>query len=203
MPMAARGHFVDSSFEYFYSLLCRSLIYAAGREPAAKADWETAAADWRVKDAQGNTEKSGKGRLPKFSNLSSRPPLYRAAKRFRLEYLGARRGAAGSGRRSASIGENTCRRADGRGQVAIDEAGANRNHRRTEPRHRPRREASEKLQAAAGPSADALGIRARHLRHRDRADSGSVRRLLSRVDRLRGPDAVVRAEDVPALDSRR
>jgi hypothetical protein len=71
MPMAARGHFVDAYWEYFYSLLCRSLIYAARREPAAPTDWQKAPATWRLKNALGAIEKSGKGRLPQLSNLSA------------------------------------------------------------------------------------------------------------------------------------
>ena len=70
MPMSARGHFVDAYFEYFYSLLCRSLIYAAGREPAHTIDWEKVRADWRLKDFQGAIEKSGNGPKPKLTNLT-------------------------------------------------------------------------------------------------------------------------------------
>jgi hypothetical protein len=69
MPMAARGHLVDPYWEYFYALLSRSLIYAAGREPA-ETNWEEAAATWRLKNALGAVEKSGKGPRPHFSNLS-------------------------------------------------------------------------------------------------------------------------------------
>ena len=70
MPMAARGHFVDPYWEYFYALLCRSLIYAAGREPAQAIDWEKAGTEWRLKDAQGRIEKSGEGPRPKFPDLA-------------------------------------------------------------------------------------------------------------------------------------
>ncbi len=70
MPMPARGHFVDAYWEYFYSLLCRSLIYAAGREPARAINWEKASASWRLKSAIGETEKSGEGPRPHFSDLS-------------------------------------------------------------------------------------------------------------------------------------
>jgi hypothetical protein len=71
MPMAARGHFVDPYWEYFYSLLSRSLIYAAGREPAARTDWDKAMSTWRVKNALGAIEKSGKGPRPQLTNLSA------------------------------------------------------------------------------------------------------------------------------------
>src|SRR5208283_1381514 len=70
MPMAARGHFVDAYWEYFYALLCRSLIYAAGREPAASVNWEKDSTTWRVKNAHGEMEHSGKGPKPRFANLS-------------------------------------------------------------------------------------------------------------------------------------
>jgi hypothetical protein len=70
MPMAARGHFVDAYWEYFYALLCRSLIYAAGREPASNVNWEKDSAAWRLKNARGQTEKSGQGPKPRFANLS-------------------------------------------------------------------------------------------------------------------------------------
>ena len=70
MPMAARGHFVDAYWEYFYALLCRSLIYAAGREPAASVNWERDPTTWRVKNARGEMEHSGKGLKPRFANLS-------------------------------------------------------------------------------------------------------------------------------------
>lgn len=71
MPMSARGHFVDAYWEYFYSLLSRSLIYAAGREPAASTNWEKAGAVWRLKDALGAIERSGKGPRPHFAKLSA------------------------------------------------------------------------------------------------------------------------------------
>ena len=71
MPMEARGHFVDPYWEYFYALLCRSVIYAAGREPAEIVNWDKAAAMWRVKDARGETERSGKGARPNVSKLSA------------------------------------------------------------------------------------------------------------------------------------
>ncbi|HVX66966.1 MAG TPA: beta-galactosidase, partial [Bryobacteraceae bacterium] len=70
MPMAARGHFVDAYWEYFYAMLCRSLIYAAGREPAAAVNWETAKAAWQLKDWLGKTERSGSGAKPRFAKLT-------------------------------------------------------------------------------------------------------------------------------------
>jgi hypothetical protein len=70
MPLTARGHFVDAYWEYFYAMLCRSLIYAAGREPASAVNWETAKTAWRLKDAFGHTEQSGHGVRPRFPNLA-------------------------------------------------------------------------------------------------------------------------------------
>ncbi|MGE5648219.1 MAG: beta-galactosidase [Acidobacteriota bacterium] len=70
MPMEARGHFVDPYWEYFYAMLSRSLIYAAGREPAAATDWTKVSSTWRVKDAFGKTELSGKGAPPKLAKLA-------------------------------------------------------------------------------------------------------------------------------------
>lgn len=66
MPMEARGHFVDPYWEYFYAMLCRSLIYAAGREPTQAASWTT----WRIKDARGTLERSGKGARPNAAKLA-------------------------------------------------------------------------------------------------------------------------------------
>jgi hypothetical protein len=71
MPMAARGHLVDAYWEYFYALLSRSLIYAAGREPAVHTDWDKAASTWRLKNALGAIEKSGQGPRPRLANLSA------------------------------------------------------------------------------------------------------------------------------------
>jgi hypothetical protein len=71
MPMEARGHFVDAYWEYFYALLCRSIIYAAVREPTGIVDWNKAATTWRVKDARGETEMAGKGTRPNLSKLSA------------------------------------------------------------------------------------------------------------------------------------
>ena len=72
MPMAARGHFVDAYWEYFYALLCRSLIYAAGREPSPAVNWDTAKAEWRLKDSRGALEKSGTRRQATVCRIS--PP---------------------------------------------------------------------------------------------------------------------------------
>jgi len=71
MPMEARGHLVDAYWEYFYALLSRSLIYAAGREPAGRVNWEQVAATWRLKNSLGVTEKSGQGVKPKFTGLAA------------------------------------------------------------------------------------------------------------------------------------
>ena len=37
---------------------------------AAIGDWEKASTDWRLKSVRGETEKSGKGPKPRFTNLS-------------------------------------------------------------------------------------------------------------------------------------
>lgn len=60
MPMAANGHFTDAAWEHFYALLCRSLIYAAGREPKGTTDFSNA--EWRVRNAFGKIERQGKGK---------------------------------------------------------------------------------------------------------------------------------------------
>ncbi len=39
MPMTARGQVSPAHWEYLYALLCRSLIWAAGREASASGDW--------------------------------------------------------------------------------------------------------------------------------------------------------------------
>ncbi len=40
MPMTARGQVADAHWEYLYALLCRSLIWAAGREASAPGEWK-------------------------------------------------------------------------------------------------------------------------------------------------------------------
>ncbi len=40
MPMAARHYVASESWEAFYAMLCRALIYAARRESDAPADWQ-------------------------------------------------------------------------------------------------------------------------------------------------------------------
>jgi len=69
MPMAAKGHFVDTSWEYFYALLARAIIYAAGREPRAIPDFDSAGAAWRLRDAYNQVLESGHGRPPDFRDL--------------------------------------------------------------------------------------------------------------------------------------
>ena len=68
MPMAARFDRVDVYWEYFYALLARTLIWAAGREPEA-ADFNAAEAVWRLRDADGRVRRSGRGRPPAFNEL--------------------------------------------------------------------------------------------------------------------------------------
>jgi len=70
MPVEARIHPVDVYWEYFYSMLCRALIFAARREPAAPPDWEHAAnTTWQVRDEFQEVRRSGNGVPPKFSDL--------------------------------------------------------------------------------------------------------------------------------------
>ncbi|HMJ60512.1 MAG TPA: beta-galactosidase, partial [Bryobacteraceae bacterium] len=69
MPMSARGHFVDTSWEYFYSLLVRAIIYAAGREPRSVPDFNDGAAIWRLRHEYNQVLQSGAGRPPRFVNL--------------------------------------------------------------------------------------------------------------------------------------
>lgn len=61
MPMIAQIQPVDLAWEYFYALLCRSLIYAAGREPSKQTDWNAPTTVWRVKAESGKLEASGTG----------------------------------------------------------------------------------------------------------------------------------------------
>ena len=70
MPMSARGHFTDVYWEYFYSLLCRSLIWAAGREPGAPVDFNARNAEWRLRDSFATVKHSGRGRPPEFAGFA-------------------------------------------------------------------------------------------------------------------------------------
>ncbi len=69
MPMSARGFVPDLQWEYFYSLLCRALIYAAGREPSARSDFDAPGVEWRLVHSSGGQKAAGKGKAPAFSNL--------------------------------------------------------------------------------------------------------------------------------------
>jgi hypothetical protein len=62
MPMEARWHAVDVYWEYFYSLLCRALIYAARREPAGAQDFSKG--EWSLRDLSMQVRRSGRGRPP-------------------------------------------------------------------------------------------------------------------------------------------
>jgi hypothetical protein len=72
MPMEARLHAVDVYWEYFYALLCRALIYAARREPAAAPEWDAGA--WRVRDTRMQVVRSGRRRPP--GNWGFQPGRY-------------------------------------------------------------------------------------------------------------------------------
>jgi hypothetical protein len=67
MPMDARNDFTDVYWEYFYALLCRTLIWAARREPASEPDWDGPAAEWRLRDRFNNLLSTGKGKLPSLT----------------------------------------------------------------------------------------------------------------------------------------
>jgi Beta-galactosidase len=70
MPKQARGHFVDVYWEYFYSLLCRSIIFAAGREPRALPDFNGSGSQWRLRDSYNRVHESGHGHPPEFTELA-------------------------------------------------------------------------------------------------------------------------------------
>ena len=70
MPMVARGHFVDASWEYFYSLLVRAIIYAAAREPRSVSDFTSRKTVWRLRDEYNQVLQAGEGRAPQFTNLA-------------------------------------------------------------------------------------------------------------------------------------
>lgn len=69
MPMSAKGHFVETSWEYFYALLARAIIFAAGREPRTVPDFDGAGAVWRLRDAYNQVLQSGRGHPPQLTNL--------------------------------------------------------------------------------------------------------------------------------------
>ncbi len=69
-PMTARGQFADLYWEYFYALLCRALIYAAGREPVSPPDLNAAGVAWRLKALDGAVKQSGAGAPPAFAHLA-------------------------------------------------------------------------------------------------------------------------------------
>lgn len=66
MPMEARYDFVDVYWEYFYALLCRTLIWVARREPAPPGDWNGPKVAWRVRDRFGRVQRSGSDARPAF-----------------------------------------------------------------------------------------------------------------------------------------
>ncbi|HEY6986745.1 MAG TPA: hypothetical protein VH369_00095, partial [Bryobacteraceae bacterium] len=70
MPMPARGHFVDASWEYFYAMVVRAIIYAAAREPESIPDFTAPKAVWRVRDRYNHVLRSGHGRPPQFTDLA-------------------------------------------------------------------------------------------------------------------------------------
>ena len=69
MPMSARGHFVDASWEYFYALLCRAILFVARRESTSAPDFNDRRAVWRLRDEYNHVLESGKGRPHRFTHL--------------------------------------------------------------------------------------------------------------------------------------
>lgn len=69
MPMSARDGFVDVYWEYFYALLCRTLIYVARREPQTQPDWEAPEVRWRLRDSFGAVLHEGARRPDAFRDL--------------------------------------------------------------------------------------------------------------------------------------
>ena len=69
MPMEARNSFTDVYWEYFYALMCRALIFAARREPAAGQDWSVPSIEWRVRDRFARIVRTGTGPEPAFDGL--------------------------------------------------------------------------------------------------------------------------------------
>ena len=67
MPLAARGFVPNAYWEYFYAMLARSVIWAAGREPSPQ-DFSRAA--WQLKDEDGRLLLEGKGPRPAFDQLT-------------------------------------------------------------------------------------------------------------------------------------
>jgi hypothetical protein len=61
MSMAAKAEPVDAYWEYFYSLLCRSLIYAAGKEPRETPSFNSPEASWRIRAVDGEVVREGTG----------------------------------------------------------------------------------------------------------------------------------------------
>ncbi|HVP46904.1 MAG TPA: beta-galactosidase [Bryobacteraceae bacterium] len=69
MPMSARGRFVDTAWEYFYALLSRAIIYAAGREPQTVPDFNSGGSVWRLRDPYNHVLESGHGRPRQWTHL--------------------------------------------------------------------------------------------------------------------------------------
>jgi len=69
MPMPARGRFVDTAWEYFYALLSRAIIYAAGREPQTVPDFNSGGSVWRLRDPYNHVLGSGHGHPPQWTHL--------------------------------------------------------------------------------------------------------------------------------------
>ncbi len=71
MPMLpAMVRNVDVYWEYFYSWLCRALIYAGRREPAASPDFAAASARWGLRAESGVLLREGHGAPPSFPELA-------------------------------------------------------------------------------------------------------------------------------------
>ncbi len=71
MPMLrAMVRDVDVYWEYFYSWLCRALIYAGRREPASAPDFSAATARWSLRAERGALLREGTGAPPSFPGLA-------------------------------------------------------------------------------------------------------------------------------------
>ncbi len=68
MPMSARLDSVDVYWEYFYALLCRTLMWVAARD-LQTPDFNAATAVWRLRSLDGTVRQSGAGKPPEFGRL--------------------------------------------------------------------------------------------------------------------------------------
>ena len=67
MSNDALGRKIDLYWEYFYSMMVRALIYAAGRQPEDEVDWEPSR--WVLKSENGETVRRGTAENPGTAGL--------------------------------------------------------------------------------------------------------------------------------------